>query len=114
MLAALLWNLLTVSYRQRLIPDVQRLIPDVLLSRVNSLYRFFGWGMMPIGALAGGWIVSLAELGLGREAALRLPFLVGATGCVALWVYGSDRQSGVEGKSVSERVDLGGRRTMTK
>src|SRR3546814_14783912 len=47
--------------------------------------------MMPIGALAGGWIVSLAELGLGREAALRFPYLVGATGCVALWVYGRSR-----------------------
>lgn len=81
MLAALLWNIVTVSYRQRL-------IPDALLGRVNSLYRFFGWGMMPVGALASGWIVALAEPGLGREAALRLTYLVGAAGCVALWGYG--------------------------
>jgi len=41
MIGALLWNIVTVSYRQRL-------IPDDLLGRVNSIYRFFGWGMMRI------------------------------------------------------------------
>ena len=47
MFSGLLWNVVTVSYRQRR-------IPDALMGRVNSLYRFFGWGMMPIGALLGG------------------------------------------------------------
>ncbi|WP_164658221.1 MFS transporter [Tropicibacter sp. Alg240-R139] len=80
MFAALLWNVVTVSYRQRL-------IPDDLLGRVNSLYRFFGWGMMPFGALIGGAIVSLVEPSLGREDALRLPYFLGALGMLAIWLY---------------------------
>ncbi len=81
-LAALLWNIVTVSWRQRL-------IPDDLLGRVNSLYRFFGWGMVPFGAVLGGWIVSLAEPGLGRAAALSLPYFIGFAGACALAVYGT-------------------------
>ncbi|WP_299287093.1 MFS transporter [uncultured Tateyamaria sp.] len=81
MIAALLWNIVTVSYRQRL-------IPDNLLGRVNSLYRFFGWGMMPVGALAGGWMVSLAEPELGRELALRAPYILGAVGSCLMMLYG--------------------------
>lgn len=44
---AVLWNVITVSLRQRV-------IPDHLLGRVNAVYRFLGWGAMPLGALAGG------------------------------------------------------------
>ena len=80
--SALMWNIVTVSYRQRR-------IPDALLGRVNSLYRFFGWGMMPIGALLGGWIVSLGEGPLGREVALRLPFMIAAAGAYVLLIYGA-------------------------
>jgi hypothetical protein len=36
-MAGTLWNVITVSLRQRL-------IPDHLLGRVNSVYRFFAWG----------------------------------------------------------------------
>lgn len=82
MIAALLWNIVTVSYRQRR-------IPDALLGRVNSLYRFFGWGMMPIGALAGGLIVSAVEADLGRDLALRVPYLLGAVMMLAMMFYGS-------------------------
>ncbi|WP_227271193.1 MFS transporter [Roseobacter weihaiensis] len=82
MIAALLWNIVTVSYRQRR-------IPDALLGRVNSLYRFFGWGMMPLGALAGGLIVSAVEADLGRELALRVPYLLGAAMMMAMMLYGS-------------------------
>lgn len=81
MVAALLWNIVTVSYRQRL-------IPDELLGRVNSIYRFFGWGMMPFGALLAGWIVSVAEPDMGREAALRLPFIISAAGLAVMCLYG--------------------------
>lgn len=81
MFAALLWNVVTVSYRQRL-------IPDDLLGRVNSLYRFFGWGMMPFGALIGGGIVAMAEPALGRETALRLPYLMAALGMGCIGIYG--------------------------
>lgn len=81
---AVLWNVVTVSFRQRV-------IPDALLGRVNSIYRFFGWGMMPIGALAGGWIMAAAEPSMGREDALRLVFLLCAGVFVALFVYGVAR-----------------------
>ena len=76
MAAAMLWNVITVSWRQRRIP------PE-MLGRVNSIYRFFGWGSMPLGALAGGIVVSLFENEIGREAALRAPFILGA-GCYAI------------------------------
>ncbi len=84
MFAALLWNVVTVSYRQRL-------IPDDLLGRVNSLYRFFGWGLMPFGALMGGAIVTLVEPSLGREDALRLPYLLGGFAMGAIWIYAWQR-----------------------
>jgi MFS family permease len=66
MAAAMVWNVITVSWRQRR-------IPAELLGRVNSIYRFFGWGSMPLGALAGGLAVSLLATDLGREIALRGP-----------------------------------------
>ncbi len=75
-----LWNVVTVSYRQRRIPD------DVL-GRVNSIYRFFGWGMMPVGILAGGVIVSAAEPNIGRDAALRVPIVISAIGHGAMFWY---------------------------
>lgn len=78
--AAMLWNVVTVSYRQRV-------IPGDLLGRVNAAYRFFGWGAMPFGALAGGAIVTLGAEPLGRAAALHLPYLVGAAICALLWLY---------------------------
>ena len=48
---SVLWNVITVSLRQAI-------IPDELLGRVNSVYRFLGWGMMPIGAALGGVVAS--------------------------------------------------------
>jgi MFS family permease len=42
-----MWNVITVSLRQRI-------IPDHLLGRVNSAYRLLGWGSMPVGAAVGG------------------------------------------------------------
>lgn len=64
-----LWNVITVSLRQRI-------IPDHLLGRVNSVYRFFGWGTISLGTLLGGLIVTGGEPILGREWALRMPFLI--------------------------------------
>ncbi|WP_323958663.1 MFS transporter [Arthrobacter sp. JZ12] len=43
----MLWNVITVSLRQRI-------APDRLLGRVNSAYRLLAWGTMPLGAAAGG------------------------------------------------------------
>lgn len=79
-LAAVVWNVITVSLRQSL-------IPDRILGRVNSVYRFLGWGMMPIGSALGGLVVALAEPLLGREWALRSPFLLAAAMTVGLFVY---------------------------
>lgn len=84
MIGSLLWNIVTVSYRQRL-------IPDALLGRVNALYRFFAWGTMPLGALAGGWIVSACEPGFGREMALRMPFFLATICSCGMFVYGRIR-----------------------
>lgn len=80
MAAAMLWNVITVSWRQRR-------IPTALLGRVNSIYRFFGWGSMPLGAIAGGAVVALLEPTLGRELALRAPFLSAAALCLCLLLY---------------------------
>jgi MFS family permease len=63
----LVWNVITVSMRQSL-------VPDVLLGRVNSAYRLVGWGTMPLGALTGGVVADVFGL--------RAPFLM--AGIVAL------------------------------
>jgi MFS family permease len=81
MFAAMVWNVITVSWRQRR-------IPAELLGRVNSIYRFFGWGSMPLGALSGGVIVWLVEQDASRETALRAPFWVAAAASLCLLVYG--------------------------
>lgn len=62
------WNVVTVSLRQSI-------IPDELLGRVNSVYRFLGWGGMPIGAVVGGV--------LAQWLGLRAPFLVGGLVLIA-------------------------------
>lgn len=80
MAASMVWNVITVSWRQRR-------IPAELLGRVNSIYRFFGWGSMPLGAIAAGVLVSLIENEAGREMALRGPFILAAAGYFALVVY---------------------------
>ncbi len=83
---AVVWNVITVALRQSL-------IPDELLGRVNSVYRFFGWGMIPIGALAGGLLVAATERIVDREIALRIPFVVAAGAHVLLFLYAVPRLS---------------------
>jgi MFS family permease len=68
---AVLWNVVTVSLRQTM-------IPDDILGRVNSVYRFLGWGAMPIGTLAGGALVAWGESVATREVGLRAPFVLAA------------------------------------
>ncbi len=75
---AVVWNVITVSLRQQI-------IPDELLGRVNSVYRFFAWGMMPIGALIGGAIVAVSEVFTTRELALRMPYFVAAAVLAAIF-----------------------------
>ncbi|MFJ1767758.1 MFS transporter [Amycolatopsis sp. NPDC088138] len=61
--ATTLWNIVTVGLRQQL-------VPPGLLGRVTSVYRLLGWGLIPLGTLAGG----LVAHGFG----LRVPYLVAA------------------------------------
>jgi MFS family permease len=61
-----MWNVVTVSLRQQI-------VPSALLGRVNSVYRMLGWGLMPAGALAGGFIA--------HAAGLRAPYLAAAALC---------------------------------
>jgi MFS family permease len=83
-MTAVLWNVITVSLRQTI-------IPDRLLGRVNSVYRFFGWGMMPIGSILGGLVVWVAGRFADRGTALRWPFFVVAVAYLALLVYAAPR-----------------------
>lgn len=63
------WNVITVSLRQRI-------VPDHLLGRLNSAYRLFAWGTQPIGALLGGIVAELVGL--------RVLFLLAAAISVSL------------------------------
>ncbi|NLU78372.1 MFS transporter [Micromonospora sp. HNM0581] len=49
------WNVITISLRQRI-------TPDLLLGRVNSGYRMLAWGSMPAGALVGGLLAEVFGL----------------------------------------------------
>lgn len=75
-----LWNVVTVSLRQSL-------IPSHLLGRVNSVYRFFAWGTIPIGTLLGGALVAILQSSLGREMAFRSVYFIGATLGFGLFLY---------------------------
>jgi len=81
---AILWNTITVSLRQSI-------IPTHLLGRVNSVYRFFAWGSIPIGMFVGGGLVSALTLVLSRENALRAPYLFGVVLGLLLWALAAPR-----------------------
>ena len=69
-----IWNVITVSLRQRV-------TPDRLLGRANSGYRLVAWGTMPLGAAAGGLLAQLFGLRavFAVMAALTLALLAGMT-----------------------------------
>lgn len=50
-----MWSIAAMSLRQQL-------TPNHLYGRVNSLFRFFAYGSLPIGAFAGGLIATVAGL----------------------------------------------------
>jgi MFS family permease len=75
------WNVITVSLRQTI-------IPPRLLGRVNSVYRFFAWGMIPIGATLGGAIVWAVERTSSRDTALRSVWWVSGVIHVGLFLAG--------------------------
>jgi MFS family permease len=62
-----MWNVVTISLRQQI-------VPGHLLGRVNSVYRMLGWGLMPLGALAGGFVA--------HAAGLRAPYVVAGLLCL--------------------------------
>lgn len=108
-ISAVLWNVITVSLRQTI-------IPDHLLGRVNSVYRFFAWGMMPIGLAIGGLIVALAEFGgLSRTMALRLPYFFAAAASLVMFFWAAPklttekieaaRAEGIAAKAENETAD---------
>jgi MFS family permease len=68
-MSGITWNIVSVSLRQRMIPDELR-------GRVNSLYRLLAWGMIPLGIGLSGWVIGLAESVVGRPAALVVPVWV--------------------------------------
>lgn len=81
---AILWNTITVSLRQSI-------IPSQLLGRVNSVYRFFAWGSIPIGMFIGGGLVTLMEHFVSRELALRSPYLISVALGLLLWLLAAPR-----------------------
>lgn len=61
-----LWNVVTISYRQSV-------IPGQLMSRVNSTLRFISWGIIPLASVLGGiltqtigirWVIAISTAGL--------------------------------------------------
>ena len=61
-----MWNIVTVTLRQRI-------VPNEMLGRVNSAYRMAGWGLMPVGAVAGGLVAHVAGL--------RAPYVIAGVLC---------------------------------
>ncbi|MEO6124931.1 MAG: MFS transporter [Ilumatobacteraceae bacterium] len=68
--AVTLWNIGTVSLRQQL-------VPAAVFGRVNSVYRWFAWGAMPVGAALGGVIA--------QNSNQRYPYLAAAA-CVVVGI----------------------------
>lgn len=98
-ISVVLWNVITVSLRQSL-------IPDRILGRVNSVYRFLGWGMMPIGSALGGAVVAVTQPALGREWALRTPYIVAAVITLGLFVYAWPRLNSARIEEARERAPV--------
>jgi MFS family permease len=98
-----LWNVITVSFRQSV-------IPEELLGRVNSVYRFFGWGAIPIGALLGGLLVALLDGPVSRETALRVPWIVAGIGTLAMlvmvWPLTTERLESIRTGGRAPKIDV--------
>ena len=89
--ALMLWNITTVSFRQRV-------TPDHLLGRVNSTYRLVAWGTRPLGAALGG--------ALGQWLGLRSVFAVMAfvTAAVLIPNRRITERALAEAKAIEERA----------
>ena len=79
------WNVITVSLRQRI-------TPDRLLGRLNSGYRLVAWGTMPLGAAAGG----LLERVLGLRAVFAVMAVLTLLLVGAMFVITDERMAAAE------------------
>jgi MFS family permease len=69
--AITLWNVLLMS-------TYHQIIPNHLFGRIHGTRRTLVWGLMPIGAIVGGFIATID---------LRLPFIVGGATCLLISVF---------------------------
>lgn len=83
--AFMMWNIITVSLRQRI-------TPDHLLGRMNATYRLFAWGVIPVGALLGGLVAEV----LGTRA------VFAAAGLVTFAMLSFRRQLGDDALDAAE------------
>ncbi|WP_353707739.1 MFS transporter [Cellulosimicrobium sp. ES-005] len=89
------WNVVTVSLRQRI-------TPDALLGRLNSCYRLVAWGTMPLGAAVGG---ALGEL-FGLRSVFVVMAAVSAATLLGMLVV-DDRTMDAAERAADERDDRG-------
>jgi predicted MFS family arabinose efflux permease len=87
------WNVVTVSLRQRI-------VPDRMLGRVNASYRLVAWGTQPLGAALGGVV--------GEVLGVRAVFIM-AGGLTALVLLGrlivtDDAIRAAEDEAATERT----------
>lgn len=87
--AATVWNIVTVSLRQQI-------IPRELFGRINSVYRWIGTGSTAIGALVGGQLA----FGFG----LRTPFVVGGIVILVAFGFGGHLLSDERIEAASARI----------
>lgn len=79
-LTGIVWNTLSISYRQKI-------VPNEVMGRVNSVYRLFAWGMMPLGFVISGLVVNVTSDFFSRQEALISPFFVAAAGILVLTLF---------------------------
>lgn len=82
-LAFFVWGLAIAVSNVHVVSLRQAVTPDDLLGRVNASYRFFTYGAIPLGALAGGF--------LGEAIGLRPTLVIGSLGLLValLWMAAS-------------------------
>ncbi|MFF5225592.1 MFS transporter [Dactylosporangium sp. NPDC000521] len=89
--AILVWNVVYGSLRQRL-------TPDALLGRTIGVYRVVAWGVMPLGALAGGVLADAGDL--------RTPILVAALLTLAAGGYAASALTNARIDAAVAEADL--------
>ncbi|MEM1236661.1 MAG: MFS transporter [Pseudomonadota bacterium] len=76
-ISGMIWNTVTVSYRQRV-------TPNELMGRMNSVYRLLAWGMMPVGLMLSGAMINFSEGFVDRGTAITVPLFASAVGGLVL------------------------------